>query len=353
MKPAHPRIVSVATAVPPHRMSQTEAKEEARKVFADLPEIDRLIRVYDRAGLEYRHLAFPKSYYLETKTFGQRNRDYGRVALELGEKAVREALSQAEIEPADVDLLIFTTTTGLATPSVDALLAHRLGMSPSVRRMPLFGLGCAGGAGALSLAATHLQSKPDGVAVVLSVELCSLTLILNEVSRVNLVGTALFADGAAAAVLTGAGHPGKGAEVLATESHLFPESSHFMGWEFSEQGLELQLSPEVPTFIIETFPGPVREFLSGNGLSLEDVNHHALHPGGRQVLAAYRKGLGLTPEDLAPSREVLRSNGNLSSATVLFVLDEVWRTRRPKADDLGFVAALGPGFAAEMLLLKW
>lgn len=348
-----PRIVSMATSVPPYRVSQAEAKRAARKIFAALPEIDRLIRIYDRAGVEYRHLAFPISRYLDSRSFGERNRDYIRVAVELGEKAVRDALRQAEIEPRTVDLLVFTTTTGLATPSVDALLAHRLDMSPGVRRIPVFGLGCAGGAAALSIAANHLRSQPRGVAVVVSVELCSLTLILKEVSKVNLVGTALFGDGAAAAVLTGAQGPGGGAEVLASETHLFPGTSHFMGWGFSEQGLKLELSPEVPSFIVESFAQPVRTFLSRNRLTLENVDHYALHPGGQRVLAAYGKGLSLTHDDLAPSREVLRNNGNLSSAAVLFVLDEVWRKRNPRPGDRGLVAALGPGFAAEMLLVGW
>ena len=354
MEKNHPcRIVSVATAVPPHRVSQSEAKEEARKVFADLPDIDRLIQVYDRAGVEYRHLAFPKSYYIEPRSFGERNRDFIRIASSLGEDAVRTALSRAEIEPGDVDLLIYTTTTGLSTPSVDALIAHRLGLPTGARRIPLFGLGCAGGAGALSIAADQISSRPDATAVVISVELCSLSLIVGEISKVNLVGTALFADGAAAAVLVTGERTTGGAAILDTQTHLFPETSHFMGWEFSEKGLKLQLSPQVPAFIAEALPQPAKEFLSRNGLTLKDVNHFALHPGGREVLAAYQRGLKLTSEDLGSSRHVLRQFGNLSSASVLFALDETIKSKKPKPGDLGFLAAMGPGFAAEMLLLKW
>ena len=186
-RPSRPRISSVATTLPPHPIGQAEAREEARVAFADLPDVDRLVRVFDGSGVDTRYLAFPKEYYLSPKPFGQRNDDYIRVALELGEAAITQALSGAGLEVTDVDALFFTTTTGLSTPSIDALLSQHMKLKPGVRRIPLFGLGCAGGAGALSLAADYLRSRPDGVALVLSVELCSLTLRLERITKVNLV----------------------------------------------------------------------------------------------------------------------------------------------------------------------
>lgn len=354
--PRHPRILSVATAVPPHRLHQDEVKEETGRLFASLPEIDRLLPLFDRAGVEWRHMAFPKAYYLEPRGFGARNDDYIRVALELGETAIRRALDRAGLGVDDVDTLLFTTTTGLATPSVDALLAERLGMRPGVRRIPLFGLGCAGGAAGLALAADRLRARPGEVAVVLSVELCSLTWNLDALSKVNLVGIALFADGAGCAVLAGAersGGPASGAAVTAAETVRFPESGHLMGWEFSEAGFGLVLSPGVPAFIAEELPPRVTAFLERHDTARDGVRHFALHPGGRQVIAAYRRGLGLSEDDVAPTREALRRNGNLSSASVFFSLDEVWRTRSPGPGERGLVAAMGPGFAAEMLLLEW
>jgi alkylresorcinol/alkylpyrone synthase len=353
MQDPQPSIVSVATAVPPHKLQQTEIKEETRKVFADLPDIDRLIRLFDRAGIEERYFAFPKSYYLEPRGFGPRNHDYIRAARDLGESAIRPALDLAEVALEDVDLFIFTTTTGLATPSLDAMLAEQMGMRADVRRMPLFGLGCAGGAGALSMAADYLRARPKGVALVLSVELCSLTWSLEETTKTTLVGLALFADGAGCAVLTGGNRARSGAQVLDTRTELFPETADLMGWDFSERGFGLVLSPNVPGFIAEALPSRVQAFLEGNGLRSADVDHFALHPGGRQVLEAYRRGLGLSREALEPTREALRRNGNLSSASVFFSLDEVWRTRKPKPGEKGFMAAMGPGFAAEMLLLEW
>jgi alkylresorcinol/alkylpyrone synthase len=343
----------VATALPPHAIGQAEAREEARKAFADLPDIDRLVRLFDGSGVENRYLAFPKEYYLNPKSFGRRNDDYIQIGLELGERAVTSALEQAGLSPRDLDALLFTTTTGLSTPSIDALLVERMGMSPGIRRIPLFGLGCAGGAGALSLAADFLRLRPDAVAAVLSVELCSLTLRLERITKVNLVGSALFSDGVACAVLAGSRRAKNGVAILEAETALFPDTSDFMGWNFSENGFELVLSPHVPGFIAESFPPRAKAFLERQGLSAGDVNHFALHPGGRRVIHAYRRGLGLSSEDLEPTRESLRRYGNLSSASVFFSLNEVLKQRDPQPGELGFMAAMGPGFAAEMLLLLW
>jgi len=348
-----PRIVSVATAVPPHRVTQAEAKEEARRAFAELPGIDRLIRVFDGAGVEARHLAFPKEYYLSPRPFGERNRDYIRIARELGGRAVRAGLEKAGLAPDRVGAFLFTTTTGLATPSIDALLAEELSFPRGIRRVPLFGLGCAGGAGGIAIAADYLRAHPEQIAVVLSVELCSLTLRLETITPVNLVGTALFGDGAGCAVLAGSRVELTGAEVAATETFLFPDSGEFMGWNFSEAGFGLVLSPAVASFITEELPPRLTEFLERNDLRLEDVDHLALHPGGRRVLEAYRQGLGLSDENLAPTRAVLRRYGNLSSASVLFSLAEVLGTRTPRPGERGLMAAMGPGFAAEMVLLRF
>ena len=334
-------------------MTQADVKESAREIFRGAPELDRHLALFDRAGVDMRYFAFPKSYYLDGKPFGRRNDDYIRVGQTLGEEAVRRALLAAHLEPRDVDAFLFTTTTGLATPSLDALLAPRLGFRLDVRRIPLFGLGCAGGAGILALAADHLRHRPDGVAVALSVELCSLTLLIHEATVTNLVGVALFGDGAAAAVLTGGNRSSNGPAVAAAETALFPESSHLMGWRFSEAGFGLELSPAVPAFVAEELPSRVREFLGRHGQSPESIRHFALHPGGRQVLEAYRRGFGLSAEALAPTREALRKVGNLSSASVFFSLREVMDTAHPQAGDTGFLAALGPGFAAEMMLLRW
>ena len=203
------------------------------------------------------------------------------------------------------------------------------------------------------MAADHLRTRPAGVAVVLSVELCSLTLLLDDASKTNLIGMALFGDGAAAAVLTGHDHVVRGPAVSASETVYFENSKDLMGWRFSEAGFELVLSPTVPAFILEALPREVHAFLGRHGLRKDDIRHFALHPGGRQVLEAYRRGLGLTDTELAPTREALSRYGNLSSASVLFSLDELLKNTKTNPGERGFMTALGPGFAAEMLLFEW
>jgi alkylresorcinol/alkylpyrone synthase len=339
--------------LPGHRLTQDEARDEVRRQFTRIPDLERLLPLFDRSGVRTRYFAYPKEYYLDGKTFGRRNDDYIEIAQALGEKAVRTALERAGLVPGDVDAFLFTTTTGLSTPSVDALLAHRMGMRGDVRRMPFFGLGCAGGAALLGMAADYLRTRPDGVAVVLAVELCSLTLLLQDNSKTNLIGMALFGDGAAAAVLTGAKRGMNGPAIIAAETEYFENSLHLMGWHFSEAGFELVLSPTVPAFILEALPPRVSAFWERHGLRREDLRHFALHPGGRQVLEAYRRGLGLGDAELAPTREALRNYGNLSSASVLFSLNELLETTQPQPGERGFMTALGPGFAAEMLLLEW
>lgn len=336
------RIASLALALPENRLTQFEARDVARRALGP----HRLLDAFDTSGVEARHLAFPPDYYLQERGFAERNRDWVRKALELGETCAQGALALAGCEAPDIDHFFLVTTTGLATPSVDALLAPRLGLRPDVERNPLFGIGCAGGAAALGRAARTLRHRPGRRALVLSVELCGQTFRKSDRSSANYVGAALFGDGAAAAVLDGG--PGR-PQVIAEGSELFPGTEDVMGWEFEDGGPRLVLTAEVPrTLHQRAFPA-IRNFLSGQGVDLEDVRHFILHPGGRRVLEAYADGLGLTAEQLRPSRDCLRTKGNLSSAAVLFILESI----EAQAGDLGLVAAVGPGFAIEMCLLRW
>ncbi len=345
-----PRIVGMGTALPPHAYTQEQVKERAAVAYRNLPDIERMLKVYDSAGVETRYAPFPIDWYLTPRPFGERNALYIEKAVELGEQALTVALQDAGIQAGDLDAIYFTTTTGLSTPSIDARLAHRMGMRPDVRRMPLFGLGCAAGAAGLGMAGTWAQAT-GGTVAVLSIELCTLTLLTTEVSKVNVIGTALFGDGAAAAIVSareGVGRP-DAPRVVAHESHQFPESEHLMGWDFSEKGFGLRLDPAVPSLVAEVLPPVVDAFLGRHQLTRADMDCWALHPGGRQVLAGYRRGLKLRREDVEASAEVLRTIGNLSSATVLFVLNTLMRTRSP----LGrcFVNGMGPAFAAECVLV--
>jgi alkylresorcinol/alkylpyrone synthase len=332
-----PRIRSVATALPPHRLNQPDAMEACRRALGD----DRLLAVFKRSGVDTRYFAFPPEYYLNGHTFAERNRDYIEQAVALGERAIRDALEKADAGPRDIDHFFFVTTTGLATPSVDARLAHRLGMRADVSRNPLFGIGCAGGAAAIARA-----SRMRGRSLVLSVELCGQTFRNRDRSPENYVGAALFGDGAAAVVIDGSS---QGPEIVACASELFPGTQGVMGWDFVDDGLKLVLTKEVPKVMERDVAPAVDRFLASRGLSRGRVDHFILHPGGRRVLETYRTALGLRPWQLRPARECLRTVGNLSSAAVLFVLASI----EAKRGDVGLMAAVGPGFAVEMVLLRW
>ncbi len=337
-----PTIRSVATALPPYRLDQSDAMAACRRALGD----DRLLAVFRTSGVDTRYFAFPPEYYLNGHSFARRNRDYIEQAVLLGERAVREALVKAGLTPRDVDHFFFVTTTGLATPSVDTLLAHRLGMRPQVTRNPLFGIGCAGGAAAIARAAAVLRSRPGERAVVLSVELCGQTFRHGDRSAENYVGAALFGDGAAAAVIDDS-H--QGPEIVAWQSDLFPGTEDVMGWDFVDDGLKLVLTKKVPHVVAREVAPAIDRFLETQGVSRRDVRHFILHPGGRRILETYRAALGVDADGLRPSRECLRTVGNLSSAAVLFVLASI----EARPDDLGLIAAVGPGFAVEQVLLRW
>jgi alkylresorcinol/alkylpyrone synthase len=277
------------------------------------------------------------------------------VGAEVGEEAVRRALDRAGLAPSDVDQLWFVTVTGVSTPSLDARLANRLGLKASVRRTPIFGLGCLAGAAGVARAADLLRAFPDEIAVMLSVELCSLTLQREDASVANLVATGLFGDGAAAVVLAGGrradGAPGP--RVLATRSVLYPDTEWVMGWDVVDTGFKVLLSSKVPEVIEARVGGDVDAFLAAHGLARGDVRHWVAHPGGPKVLEAFRRGLGLSEAAVERSRRSLREVGNLSSASVLFVLGDLLDAGEARPGDLGVLAAMGPGFSAELVLLRW
>ncbi|MBI2932783.1 MAG: type III polyketide synthase [Planctomycetes bacterium] len=337
------RIRSVATALPPHRVDQATAREVCRKLLGD----HELLDVFDRAGVETRYFAFPPEYYMSGRGFQERNKDYIEQAMLLGERAARGALEKAGVSPGDIDVFLFVTTTGLATPSLDALLAQRMRMRSDVIRMPLFGIGCAGGAAMIARAADMLRARPEHRVLALSVELCGQTFRIRDHSPENTIGAALFADGAAAAVIDGQAHAGP--EIVATGRELFPDTEHVMGWRFANDGMSLVLTIEVPEVIATRVAPALDRFLVKQKVAWQDIRHFVLHPGGRKVLETYQSAMGLSADQLRPSRESLRSVGNVSSAAVLFVLAGI----EAAPGDLGLLAAVGPGFAVEHVLLRW
>jgi len=345
------RIRAVATALPAHVMSQELAMATCEKVYSGHPELRKLLKVFQTSGVRKRHFAFPPEAYLEDRPFGDRNDAYVEQALYLATRAIRSCLEQSRVEADQIDHLIVVTTTGLATPSLDALLAPGLGFRPNCRRWPIFGLGCAGGAGALARARDLTELDPDARVLVVSVELCGQVFSSRFLTPVDVVGSALFGDGAAAALVTGAGASREGLRILGTRSDLFPETADLMGWKFSGEGLRLYLSQKIAGTIRGPFQAALRSFLREQEVHQEDIGTWILHPGGSRILDTYRESLSLTAEDLRYSRESLESVGNLASASVLFVLRDVLESRMPEAGGKALMAAVGPGFGSEMLLL--
>ncbi|MBK7670254.1 MAG: hypothetical protein IPJ24_02520 [bacterium] len=348
-----PRLVSVATAVPATRIEQSVAAGFARAKFAAaLPDLERLMPLFTHAGIETRYFAVPQEWFFEHHDLAERSARYVTEATRLSEQAATAALEQAGLAPVDIDYIIYVNTTGLATPSIDARLINRLGLRPDVRRTPIWGLGCAGGVAGLSHAFHYALAHRGARILVVATELCGLTFLPDDMSKANLVATALFADGAAAAIVSGDEHAGAGLEILGTRSRLYPDSLDVMGWTVLQEGLQVVFAQRIPDIVRDTAAAEIGAFLATYGHVIADVDAFLLHPGGTKVLEAYAEALALRPEQLDLPRGVLRDYGNMSSATVLFVLERHLREHGFSQGGLGLVSALGPGFSSESLLLR-
>jgi alkylresorcinol/alkylpyrone synthase len=350
-----PAIRSVGRVLPPHYVPQEELIAALREHWARRHHnVDRLEELHRAARVRGRHLALPLSGYVGLEGFGRTNDAWIRAATDLGEAAVRAALDRAGLEPRDVDHLLFVTVTGIATPSIDARLVDRLGLRPDVRRTPIFGLGCVGGVAGLARAADWARGFPSGIAVLLSVELCSLTLQRDDGSIANVVASGLFGDGAAAVVVAGgdAARPGD-PRIPATRSVFYPGTERIMGWDVVDTGFRVVLSAEVPRLVREKIGGDVDAFLGAHGLGRGGVRHWIAHTGGPKILDAFQGALGLPDGALARSRRSLEEVGNLSSASALFVLGDHLEAGEARPGDHGLLAAMGPGFCAELALVRW
>jgi len=348
------KIAAVGTSLPPHYYDQETLLAALRRRWADRhfnPE--RLERLHKNVLVGGRHLALPIEEYDQLTTWGKANDAWIRVAQEVGGAAVLDALSRAGLTVDDVDALIFVTVTGVATPSIDARLMNRLGLNPRVKRMPIFGLGCVAGAAGIARAADYVRAYPDEVAVLLSVELCSLTLQPEDLSIPNLIASGLFGDGAAAVVVTGANLPASGPQIVATRSVFYPNSEQVMGWNISETGFAIVLSSEVPVVAREMLRPDVDAFLADHGLTRADISSWVCHPGGPKVLEAMEESLETPPGALDLTWKSLREVGNLSSTSVLLVLAETMASHRPPPGSYGMLLAMGPGFCSELVLLRW
>jgi len=346
-------IRSTAIAVPPYTYDQTTVLEAVRAWLGDrAPRFERVLGAYDRGLVRRRASVIPIEEVFTPRPFAAKNRVYMEAAVELGAQAVTRCLDRAGLEPGDVDFFISASCTGFMIPSVDAVVAHRLGMKRSLARLPITQHGCAGGAVALRQAHDHLLAHPDHTVLVLAVEVPSVTFQHEDYTATNIISASLFGDGAAAVLLTAEG-AANDAHILGTDSRMFPDSTDLMGFDLTDGGLRIVLSKRVPHEIREHAPDAIAEFLAASGRSVGDIDHFLLHPGGRKIIEGFETAFGLGEGALDRTREVLARHGNLSSATVLFILDEFQRAGRGKDGDLGLLVAFGPGFGCESLLLGW
>ncbi len=350
------RIVTVAPVLGRHRYEQSRITEEIGPLLTSEPKRRALLeRLHASSGVSGRSLVLPLADYADLRSFGEANAAFVRLGTELAAEAIATALDRAGLRSRDVDLLLFTSVTGVSAPSIDALLVERLGMREDVRRLPSFGLGCAGGAGGLARCHDYLLGHPGHVALLVSVELCSLTVQHGDDSTANLVASGLFGDGGAAVVLVGEAHPlagGGTVRVVDAASRLYPGTADQLGWDVGGSGFRIVLAPGLPEVVREHLADDVEAFLERHDLKTRDVGAWVMHPGGPRILDAAREALDLDDAALTRSERVLRRTGNLSSASVLHVLAEHLAAGHPTGT-WGVAAAFGPGVGSELVLLRW
>jgi alkylresorcinol/alkylpyrone synthase len=354
-----PTVLAIERFEPEFRYPQDEVTRWVSDWLGDDATGRRLLAVYATAGVETRASVVPIEQVFHPGDFETQNDLYGEIACREGTALVRRALASAELAPADVGLIVSVSCTGFKIPAVEAYVADALGMGPRLARLPITESGCAGGVVGLARARDFLIAHPDQVAVVLALELASLTFQRWDRSATNVVSTAIFGDGGAAVVLAGPGHPrGRArrpgqARILDCESAFFPGTTHLMGFHLRNQGLQIILDRELAPFVRRHVGDVVGTFLASHGLVRADVTRWILHPGGRRVIEVMSERLGLAPEDLAATERVLARHGNMSSVTVLFVLDEILRGGGLACGEKGILGAFGPGFGAELALIDF
>ncbi|MGD0118059.1 MAG: 3-oxoacyl-[acyl-carrier-protein] synthase III C-terminal domain-containing protein [Candidatus Binatus sp.] len=350
-----PRVIGTGTALPGNYVDQEQLTSRLRELWerrwSDMRRFDKL---QGALGITGRHLALPIEQYIPLDTFAKANDAWLRVAPEVGTMAAELALERAGLKPRDVDHLFFVTVTGIAVPSIDTRVISALGMRKEIKRTPIFGLGCVAGAAGTARAADYIRAYPSEVAMLLSVELCSLTLQREDLSIANIIASGLFGDGAAAMLIGGnAQSAGTGPQVLATRSLVFPNTEEILGWEIVDSGFKIVLSSKLTELVRANILDEVDSFLATQEIDRSDIRHWIAHAGGPKVLETLEGALALPEGALARSWRSLQSVGNLSSASIMFVLDELIEDNEAAPGDYGLIIGMGPGFSVELVLLKW
>jgi alkylresorcinol/alkylpyrone synthase len=351
-----PKIISTGTADAKVKLPQGELKELIYNLFSgSYDEIERMITVFDNANIETRHISVPFEWYNEERSFSERSSKYRETALELSKEAITCCLKNAGAQISDIDNIIFVSSTGVSTPTIDALLFNEMGMGNHIKRTPMWGLGCAGGAAGISRAMEYTKAYHEHNALVIAVELCSLTFLKDDFSKSNIIASSLFSDGAAAVFVAGNEsrfYSQKGIVLIDSFSTIYDNSLDVMGWGIVDNGFKVIFSRDIPSIVKDSVKANILEFLKANSLKLEDIKHYIAHPGGMKVINAYEESLNLKNGSLNFSRKVLKEHGNMSSPSVIFVLNEFLNAGSCSTGEYGLLSALGPGFSSELILFK-
>jgi alkylresorcinol/alkylpyrone synthase len=360
-----PTIISVAEEIPPFEINQDQAMDYARELFSEsFKDIERLLKAFQNGQIKKRHFVKNIDWFKEDRSFEEKNQAYIESAVTHGRAAIEKCLTNPtflarKVDCEEIDAIFFISTTGIATPSIEARIMNQLPFRSHTKRIPIWGLGCAGGAAGLSRAYEYCLAFPEAKVLVLSVELCSLTFQRNDLSKSNLIGTSLFADGIACALVCGADaqldqirKQTASPSIISTQSTLMPDSLDVMGWDIRNQGLFVVFSRDIPSIIGDWLKPNVTGFLSEKNLDLTEIDHFIAHPGGKKVIDAYVKSLGIPASMTSISLDVLKQYGNMSSATIFYVLKRFMELD-VQVGSLGVCTALGPGFSSELLLLRW
>ena len=350
-----PEIISVSKIDLPHKCSQSDLKNFAKETFSGkFNDIDRLLESFDNAMIDSRNLCVPVDYFHSHKTFKQKNDLFIELSLEYTTEAIEQCLIKSGIDKKEITDIVLVSSTGISTPSMDALIINKMRLDPNINRYPIWGLGCAGGVSGIAKANTIAKADPYALVAVVSVELCSLTFLRNDVSKSNFIATGLFSDGIAAVFIKGDKFKNSKEQsfklnILDSQSKLYYDSLDVMGWEILDEGFKVVFSKDIPNIVNQNVKGDILSFLGKHNLSIDEIKNFVTHPGGIKVINAYLDALNIDPHFMDNTKEVLREYGNMSSATVLYVLDRF--IEKGFKSGKGLMMSLGPGFSSEMVLL--